>query len=54
MPVDVRFSDYRTVDGTQVPFHIEKYLNGGLILDLHLQTAALNTGVSPASITEQF
>jgi len=45
IPIEVRFSDYRAVNGVHVPFHIEKYLNNGLILDLQFQTAVLNTGL---------
>jgi outer membrane lipoprotein-sorting protein len=48
IPLVIRFSDYRVVDGAQIPFHVEKYMNNGLILDLHFQSAALNTGL-PAS-----
>jgi hypothetical protein len=46
IPMEVRFSDYRSVNGVQVPFHIEKYLNNGLVLDLQFTTAAINTGLS--------
>jgi len=50
IPIEVRFSDYRAVNGVQVPFHVQKFLNNGLILDLQFQTAALNTGLA----TSQF
>jgi hypothetical protein len=46
IPTEVRFSDYRAVNGVQVPFHVQKLLNNGLILDLHLNTATLNTGLT--------
>jgi hypothetical protein len=46
LPVELLFSDYRTVSGVQVPFRVQKFLNGGLVLDLEFQTAAVNTGVS--------
>src|SRR6266571_2906296 len=39
IPIEVRFSDYRAVNGVQVPFHIQRYLNNSLILDIQLQTA---------------
>jgi len=48
IPIEVRFSDYRLTSGIQIPFHIEKYLNDSLILDLQAQTATLNSGL-PAS-----
>jgi len=46
IPIEVRFSDYRAVNGVQVPFHVQKFLNNGLILDLQFQTAVLNTGLA--------
>ncbi len=45
IPIEVRFSDYRAVKGVQVPFHIQKFLNNGLILDLQFTTAVLNAGL---------
>jgi hypothetical protein len=48
LPVEIDFSDYRTVNGTQFPFHIQKYLNGSLFLDLQASSVVLNSGVSPS------
>jgi hypothetical protein len=53
IPVEVRFSDYRTVNGTQIPFHVQKFLNNGLTLDLQFGSAAINTGLSPAAFVTQ-
>lgn len=44
--VQVMFSDYRNVQGTQIPFHIQRYVNDGLVLDVQLTSASVNTGVS--------
>jgi hypothetical protein len=49
IPVEIRFSDYRLVNGVQTPFHVQKYFNGSLILDLQFDRADLNTGLSPSS-----
>ena len=46
IPVDVLFSDYRAVNGVQVPFHMQRYVNGTLQLEINLSTATLNAGVS--------
>jgi hypothetical protein len=46
IPIEIRFSDYRTVNGVQVPFHVQKFLNNGLVLDLQFETAVLNTGLA--------
>lgn len=45
IPAEVRFSDYRSLNGVQVPFRIEKLLNGGLLLELSVDSAEFNTGV---------
>lgn len=47
IPIEVRFSDYRSVNGVKIAFHVEKYLNNGLVLDIQAQSANLNTGLSP-------
>ncbi|HLK05229.1 MAG TPA: hypothetical protein VKT53_12380 [Candidatus Acidoferrum sp.] len=49
IPVELVFSDYRSVSGSQIPFRVQKFLNGGLVLDLQFQTASINTGL-PASL----
>jgi hypothetical protein len=53
IPAEVRFSDYRTVNGVQVPFHIQRFLNNSLILDIQLQAATLNSGLTAGAITLQ-
>ena len=53
IPVEVRFSDYRPVNGVSVPFHIQKYLNGTLHLDITLQSAAINTGLQTTEFAAQ-
>jgi len=45
LKTEVRFSEYRAVSGVEVPFHVQKYVNNGLVLDLQFASAALNTGV---------
>lgn len=39
IPIVVRYSDYRQVNGVTLPFHIQKYLNNGLALDLQVESA---------------
>jgi len=51
IPVEIRFSDYRTVHGAQVPFHVQKFLNNGLVLDLQFQSVSLNSGISAAEFS---
>ena len=41
IPIVVRYSDLRKVSGASIPFHIEKYLNNGLTLDLRVENASV-------------
>ena len=47
IPVEIRFGDYRNASGVLVPFHIQKFLQGTLTLDLTVANAAVNSGVPP-------
>ncbi len=46
IPIEIRFSDYRPVNGAQIPFHIQKFLRNGLALDIQIQSAAINSGLA--------
>jgi hypothetical protein len=48
-PVVIVFSAYQSVEGVQVPFHIQKYMDGALVLDFQLQKVDLNAGLSLGS-----
>jgi hypothetical protein len=49
IPVQIQFSDYRNINGVHIPFHIQKFINNSLVLDLKIQSAALNSGL-PTSV----
>jgi hypothetical protein len=53
IPIEVRFLDYRSVNGAQVPYHVQKFLNNGLVLDLQFQNAVINSGLSATEFTVQ-
>ena len=53
IPIEIRFSDYRGVNGVQVPFRVQKYLNNGLVLDLQFQSVVFNTGLTSSSFSAQ-
>jgi hypothetical protein len=53
IPVEIRYSDYRAVNGAQIPFHVEKYLNNTLILDLHFDAVTLNSGIPVSNFPVQ-
>lgn len=42
IPVRIQFSDYQVVNGFAVPFHIERYVNGVLSLEITVTQAAVN------------
>lgn len=46
IPVEIDFSNYQSVSGAQIPFRIQKFLNGSLLLDITIQSAALNSGLT--------
>jgi hypothetical protein len=40
--IEVHYSDYRTIDGVQIPFLIQRYVNGSLQLEIRVNTAQIN------------
>ncbi len=44
--VDIRFADYRSVTGVVVPFHVQKFVNNGLVLDLTVNSVSINSGLT--------
>lgn len=52
-PMEIRYSGYRTMGGIQLPFHIQQFLHGGLILDLEIESATFNSGLSTSSWNAQ-
>jgi len=53
IPTEIRYSDYKNVGGVQIPFHVQKFINNTLTLDLQFQNASLNTGITAAQISAQ-
>jgi hypothetical protein len=46
--VEIRYSDYRVMNGVSVPFHIQKFINQSLVLDLQLSTVQVQLGPAAA------
>ena len=46
IPVIVRYSNFQPVNGTQIAFHVQKFINNTLVLDLQFQSPNFNTGLS--------
>ena len=53
LPVEIHFSDYRSVNGAQIAFHIQEFLNNSLLLDLQFQTATINSGLTASTFSVQ-
>jgi hypothetical protein len=53
IPVEIIFSDYRVVNGIHVPFHIQKYLQNVLNLDLTITSATFNSGLTSTTFQVQ-
>jgi hypothetical protein len=51
IPVEIDFSGYNSVSGAHVPYHIQKYINNSLALDLQLQSATFNSGLTVNSFS---
>jgi hypothetical protein len=51
IPVEVQFSDYRLINGSQVPFHVRRYLNNSLVLDFQAESVTFNSGLSPTTFS---
>jgi hypothetical protein len=44
--VEIDFRNYQQIDGVQVPMHIRRFVQGGLLADISLDAASFNTGLS--------
>jgi hypothetical protein len=53
IPSEIRFANYQSVSGAQVPFHFQRMLNGGVTLDVNVTGAAINTGLQDSLFTLQ-
>jgi len=53
IPTDIRFSAYQPINDVQVPFHVQKYLNNGLVLDLQFSHATVNSGLAASAFDIQ-
>lgn len=53
IPIRIEFSDYQSAQGDAVPYHIERYVQDGLVLDVKVTDAQLNTGLSASEFEVQ-
>jgi hypothetical protein len=53
LPTEIRYTNYQNSGGRQIPFHVQKYINNTLVIDLQFQNASLNTGLTATQIAGQ-
>jgi hypothetical protein len=51
IPVEILFANYQAVKGVQIPYHFQKLLNGGVILDATVTSVNLNTGLAATAFS---
>ena len=51
IPLEINFSNYQTVNGLRVPFHIQQLLNGTVVLDFTVTSATFNAGLQDSIFT---
>jgi hypothetical protein len=51
--VQLMFSDYRSVNGAQIPFHVQRYVNDSLTLDFQVLSVNINTGLPDSKFSLQ-
>src|SRR6266705_523388 len=42
---EARFANYQAVSGILIPFHFQQMINGSVVLDVIVTSAAVNTGL---------
>jgi len=53
IPVEIKFSNYQVVQGASVPYHIQKYIQNGLALDVTVTGVQVNSGLSATDFQAQ-
>ncbi len=46
IPVEIHFSNYKTITGVQTPMRVTKFLQNSLLLDLQVSEVQINSGLS--------
>ncbi|HEV2424666.1 MAG TPA: hypothetical protein VGZ29_07560 [Terriglobia bacterium] len=44
---EVQFSNYQSTNGMSVPFHVQRMINGAVVLDIVVTSVTVNSGLSP-------
>lgn len=49
----IQFSNYQTVQGVSVPYHVQKYIQNGLALDVTVTSVQVNSGLPTSDFQAQ-
>lgn len=53
IPVEIDFGNYKSVNGTQIPYQIQELFNGTPFLKFTIQSVVLNSGLSQGDFSAQ-
>lgn len=45
IPIEIKFLNYQRFSGVTIPYHVQRYLNNELVLDLTVQTIQINSNL---------
>ena len=51
IPVTIQYSNYEKVNGVEVPFHVQRYVNNCLVMDIQMTTATFNSGLTDSALS---
>jgi hypothetical protein len=50
--VEVDFSNYRSIQGSQIPFHVQVLNGSSVLLDINISSATINAGETTAAVSD--
>ncbi len=53
IPTEIKFSNYQNTQGISVPYHMQKYIQNGLTLDVTISGVQANSGISATEFQAQ-
>lgn len=53
IPNEIQFSDYHSVNGVQVPFHVSRFINNSLVTEIRIDSVSLNSGLASTAFAVQ-
>jgi len=53
IPMEIRFDNYQLTSGVSVPFHIQRFFNGNLVVDAAVTSVSINAGLSSSLFAVQ-